>query len=49
MVKIKFLKDHSSGFRKGQIVDMPKDNVSAWTASGYAEVLTVGKPKKSKK
>ena len=46
MVKIKFLKDHSSGFRKGQIVDMPKDNVSAWVASGYAEVL---KSKKAKK
>ena len=48
MVKIKFLKDHSSGFRKGQIVDMPKDNVSAWVASGYAEVLTVGKSKAKK-
>ena len=49
MVKIKFIKNHSSGFRKGQIVDMPKDNVAAWIASGYAEVLTVGKSKKAKK
>jgi len=48
MVKIKFIKDHRC-FKKGQIVDMPKDNVSAWTTSGYAEVLTVGKSKKAKK
>ena len=47
MVKIKFIKDHRC-FKKGQIVDMPKDNVSAWTASGYAEVLTVGKSKAKK-
>ena len=48
MVKIKFIKDHRC-FKKGQIVDMPKENVSAWTTSGYAEVLKIEKPKKAKK
>lgn len=37
MTQIKFIKNHPSRrFRKGDVVDMPKENVDAWLASGYA-------------
>ena len=36
MEKLRFIKDHSSKrFKKGQVVEMPKENVAAWIASGF--------------
>ena len=37
MQQIKFIKDHPSRkFKKGDLIDMPKENVEAWVSSGYA-------------
>jgi len=37
MIDLKFIKDHPSRrFKKGDIVQMPKENIDAWIKSGYA-------------
>ena len=37
MEQIKFIKNHPSNrFKKGDLIDMPKENVAAWIRSGYA-------------
>mgnify|MGYP003640512880 CR=1 FL=1 len=37
MPELKFLKDHPSRrFKKGDVINMPKESVNAWLISGYA-------------
>lgn len=39
MTELKFIKDHPSRrFKKGDIVEMPNENVDAWLKSGYVVV-----------
>ncbi len=37
---IKFLKDHKSGFKTGQVVKIPEVSLNVWVESGYAEEVT---------
>jgi len=47
MEKLRFIKDHPNArFKKGQVIDMPKENVKAWIASGYC--VLDSEPKKKK-
>jgi hypothetical protein len=47
MEKLRFIKDHpNAGFKKGQIVNMPKENVKAWIDSGYCALGSEPKKKK---
>lgn len=47
MEKLRFIKDHPNArFKKGQVVDMPKENVKAWIDSGYC--VLDSEPKKKK-
>lgn len=47
MEKLRFIKDHPNArFKKGQVIDMPKENVQGWIASGYC--VLDSEPKKKK-
>jgi len=39
MIELKFIKDHSSRrFKKGDVVEMPDENVKAWIDAGYCKL-----------
>jgi len=39
MTDIKFIKDHPSRrFKKGDIIQMPNENIEAWIKSGYCKL-----------
>ena len=39
MQEIKFVKNHpSKRFKKGDIIEMPLENIDAWLKSGYAKL-----------
>ena len=50
MTKLKFIKDHPSRrYKKGDIIEVPKESVNAWIKAGYCEKITAKKTTKKAK
>lgn len=45
-MKVKFIKEHFSGIKKGAIIEIDKETASRWIKEGYAEEV---KPKRRAK